>query len=246
MIVGFAASLVVPARGGELARAEWLGRRTGLPRATILGSILLDHIVNATGLFTAVLLLPFLLRLPGWLHSGIQLALVFFAVAVALVAALRPRAGMPSLNATGLPGGRVTAAVTGFLARARLGLTALGDRRALARSYAASLLSWSLELLVVGCALQAFDIRVPAGASLLVLVAVNVAMAVPFAPPANLGTVEIGAILALAEYGVPKEQALAFGLVYHLLQIIPIGIGGLALTSRSLLNPAPVPQALQP
>ncbi len=129
MVVGFATSIVVPARGGELARAEWLGRRTGLPRATILGSILLDHLVAASGLFTAVALLPFLLDLPGWLHSGIWLALAVFAVAVSFVLVLRPKAGMPALGGTALPRGRVAAAVAGFLARARLGLTAMGDRR---------------------------------------------------------------------------------------------------------------------
>ena len=75
----------------------------------------------------------------------------------------------------------------------------------------------------------------PFGASLLVLMAVNLALVVPFAPPANLGTLELGATLALMEYGVPKEHALAFALVYHLLQVIPIGVGGLTLAGRSLL-----------
>jgi uncharacterized membrane protein YbhN (UPF0104 family) len=245
-VVGFATSIVVPARGGELARAEWLGRRTGLPRATILGSILLDHLVSATGLFTTIALLPLFLDFPGWLNSGIALALGVFAAAVGLVFFARPKPGMPALGGTWVPRGRVADAVGGFLARARLGLTAVGDRRALARSYGASLVAWMVEILVVFAALQAFDIHVPAGVSVLVLVAVNVAMVVPFAPPANFGTVEVGATLTLLEYGVSKEHALAFALVYHLLQILPIGIGGLVLASRSLLHPVPVAQSSRP
>jgi uncharacterized protein (TIRG00374 family) len=246
MVVGFATSLVVPARGGELARAEWLGRRTGLPRATILGSILLDHLVSATGLFTAIALLPLVLDFPGWLNSGIGLALGVFAAAVALVFVVRPKAGLPALGGTTIPEGRVAAAVAGFLARARLGLTAVGDRRALARSYAASLVAWFLEVQVVFFTLRAFDIHVPLGVSVLVLVAINLAMVVPFAPPANFGTVEIGAIFALMEYGVTKEHALAFALVYHFLQIVPLGVGGLTLASRSLLHPVPVAQSTRP
>ena len=243
MVVGFAASIVVPARGGELARAEWLGRRTGLPRATILGSILLDHLLAASGLFTAVALLPLLLDLPAWLNSGIWLALGVFAVALGGVVALRPRAGMPALGGTSLPRRRVAAAVAGFLARARLGLAAMSDRRALVRSYGASLAAWFLETCVVYFTLHAFHVRVSPGDSLLVLVAINMAMVVPFAPPGNFGTVEVGAILALLELGVPKEQAVAFALVYHLLQVIPIGVSGLALASRSLLAAVPVPQS---
>jgi uncharacterized protein (TIRG00374 family) len=242
MVVGFAASIVVPARGGELARAEWLGWRMSLPRATILGSILLDHLVAAAGLFTGVALLPFLLDLPTWLDSGIWLALGIFAVVLGVVVVFRPRAGMPALGGTSLPRGRVVAAVAGFLARARLGLTAMGDRRALARAYGASLAAWFLETSVVFFTLYAFHIHVTPGDALLVLVAINMAMVVPFAPPGNVGTVELGATLALMELGVPKEQAVAFAFVYHLLQVIPIGVSGLALASRSLL-PAPVPQS---
>jgi uncharacterized protein (TIRG00374 family) len=246
MIMGFAVSTVVPARGGELARAEWLGRRTGLPRATILGSIVLDHLVNAAGMFTGIAVLPALLDLPGWLHSGIWLALTVFAVAASAVFLLRPKAGLPTPDGAEARGGRVGAAVAGFLVRARLGLTAVRDRRALARSYGASLLAWLLELQVILVTLHAFDIHVPLGVELLVLMAVNLALVVPFAPPANLGTVEFGATIALMEYGVPKEQALAFALVYHFLQVIPIGIGGLALASRSLLRHMPLPESTRP
>jgi len=246
MVVGFATSMVVPARGGELARAEWLGRRTGLPSATILGSIVLDHLVNATGLFTAITLLPLFLHFPGWLNSGIAVALAFFVATLGVVFFVRPKPGKPALGGTFLPQGRVVAAVGGFLARARLGLTAVSDRGALARSYAASLVAWALEILVVFAALRAFDIQVPFGVSVLVLVAVNVALALPFVPPANFGTVELGAMLALLEYGVSKDRAFTFAVVYHLLQILPIGIGGLILASRSLLQPVPVPAGTRP
>jgi uncharacterized membrane protein YbhN (UPF0104 family) len=246
MIVGYAASLVVPARGGELARAEWLGRRTGLPRATILGSILLDHVMSAAGLFTAIAVLPFVVDLPGWLNSGIGLAASVFAAALATVFLLRPKPGMPALGATGMPRGGIAATVAGFVARARIGLTAVGDRRALARAYGVSLLTWMVEVLVVVFTLWAFDINVGPGVGLFVLVAVNLAMVVPFAPPANFGTVEVGATLALMEYGVPKEHALAFALAYHVLQVIPIGIGGLTLASRSLVQTVPAVEVGQP
>jgi uncharacterized protein (TIRG00374 family) len=246
MIVGYAASLVVPARGGELARAEWLGRRTGLPRAAILGSILLDHVMSAAGLFTAIAVLPFVVALPGWLSSGIALAASVFGVALATVFLLRPRPGLPALGATAVPQGGIAAKVAGFVARARIGLTAVSDRRALARSYGVSLLTWMVEVVVVVFTLRAFDIHVPPGVALFVLVAVNLAMVVPFAPPANFGTIEVGATLALMECGVPKEHALAFALAYHVLQVIPIGIGGLTLASRSLLQPVPVVAGSRP
>ena len=52
---------------------------------------------------------------------------------------------------------------------------------------------------------------------------------IPFAPPGNMGTLEVGATLALVEVGIAKSRALAFALCYHFLQVIPIGILGLLL-----------------
>ena len=64
------------------------------------------------------------------------------------------------------------------------------------------------------------------------LLAVNLALAVPFQPPGNFGTIEVGATLALVALGVAKEQALAFGIVYHLLQVVPVGALGILLWSQ--------------
>jgi predicted dehydrogenase/uncharacterized membrane protein YbhN (UPF0104 family) len=242
MLMGFAVSTIVPARAGELARAEWLARRTGLPRAAIFGSIVLDALVNAAGMFVGIALLPFVLDLPAWLHSGIWMAIAVFSVFALLVFLLRPKPGLPTPGAAREPGHGMGAAISSFLARARLGLAAVLDRRALLSSFAASLAAWVLEITVVTLTLRAFHLEVPLGVSLLVLMAVNLALVVPFAPPANLGSLEVGATLALMQSGVPKERALAFAIVYHLLQVIPIGFAGLSLASRSLLRPAPAPQ----
>ena len=54
-----------------------------------------------------------------------------------------------------------------------------------------------------------------------------------------VGTLEVGATLALIGFGVPKEQALAFGLVYHLLQMVPVGILGILFAGRGLGGPHP-------
>jgi uncharacterized protein (TIRG00374 family) len=244
MVMGFAVSVVVPARAGELARAEWLGRRSGISRASILGSIVLDHLVNAAGMFLGLAILPLVLPLPTWLHSAIWLAVAVFAVAGSAVFLLRPKAGHAVPDAAEGRDGRMAGAIAGFLAHVRLGLTAMTDWRALARSLLTSVLAWLLEIHVVFFTLRAFDIHVPFGISLLVLMAVNLALVVPFAPPGNFGTIEVGATLALMESGVPKEQALAFALAYHFLQVIPLALGGLALAGRSLLRGAPVPDKL--
>src|SRR5206468_4777061 len=120
------------------------------------------------------------------------------------------------------------------------GLAAANRPSALGLSLGASLVSWALEVNVTAIAMRAVGLHLPLSAAFLVLLAVNLALAFPFAPPGNLGTLEVGATLALVGFGVAKEQALAFGLVYHFLQILPIGILGLILAGRRRFD-APVP-----
>jgi uncharacterized membrane protein YbhN (UPF0104 family) len=123
-------------------------------------------------------------------------------------------------------------ALTNFLAKLREGMASARTLPVLLTSLAASLVAWGLEINVTALSMKAVGLNLPIAASILVLVAVNLALAIPFAPPANAGTLEAGAILALLEFGVPKEQALAFALCYHLLQVVPIGIIGLTLIGR--------------
>jgi uncharacterized membrane protein YbhN (UPF0104 family) len=104
-------------------------------------------------------------------------------------------------------------------------------------SFAAALASWVVESNVTAVSLKAVGLPLSYSTALLVLLAVNLAIAFPLAPPGNIGTVEVGATLALVGLGVPKEQALAFGIVYHVLQVAPIGALGLLFAMRSGHDP---------
>jgi glycosyltransferase AglD len=236
MITGFTVSAFVPARGGELARVEMFGRETGLPRMVVMGSVLLDTLVNASVLLIGAAVLPFFVRVPLWMRPGGWAALCLFGLGVAAVLALRAGgspAAAASAEASRLPLRRGLAALA---TQVRQGLGATADARALALSFSASLGSWVLETNVAAPALRAVGLRLPLGSTLLVLLAVNLALALPVATPANIGTLEIGAILALVELGVPKETAIAFAVSYHLLQLLPIAAIGLFIAMRGWLR----------
>jgi uncharacterized membrane protein YbhN (UPF0104 family) len=58
---------------------------------------------------------------------------------------------------------------------------------------------------------------------------VNLALVMP-APPANLGNFELGAGVALVGLGVERDQAAAFALGLHALQVVPtLLVGATAL-----------------
>jgi hypothetical protein len=240
--VGYAISSVVPARVGELARVEWLGRYTGLSRLAVLGSALLDQLVNAAGLLVGVALLPLFVTVPLWMRQGGWFALVLFMIGVALVVALRRGAQAADDAWPDLLNRLPLRTVSGALLRVRSGLLACGEPRALLYSLGASLAAWGFEINVAALSMRAAGLHLPVVVSIVVLVAVNLALAVPFAPPGNLGTLELGATLALVEFGVPKERALAFALCYHFLQVIPVGVIGFWAMSRGA-TPRSAPEA---
>ncbi len=232
MFVGFTVSTFVPARAGELARVEVFGREVGLSRVAIMGSVVLDHMVNASIVILALLIIPFVMPVPLWLRPGGWLAAGLFAAGAVAVLALRPAAqARPRESGGRLP---IRGGVSALVAYAREGLGAMREPRALAWSYTASLAAWTLEVNVTTMSLRAVGLRLPLGPTLFVLLAVNLALALPVATPANLGTLEVGAVLALVELGVPKDRAVAFALSYHLLQIVPIAVIGFLMTLRGL------------
>src|SRR6185436_760854 len=99
----------------------------------------------------------------------------------------------------------------------------------------ASLAVWAIELIVMRVALHAVGIALPLSATLALLAAVNLMLVFPVAP-ANLGSLEIGAMLGLRGLGVANERALAFAICYHALQIVPIALLGLLIAGTDGLS----------
>jgi uncharacterized membrane protein YbhN (UPF0104 family) len=199
-------------------------KSTGLPGALVLTTIGLDFLVNGAGLVFLLALLPLVMEIPSWIWPGALTVIAVFVAGVIVVFAFRPKAQ----DALSTP--------VGFLALARRGLGVVGDPRALALSLTICLVSWFLEIGMTGFSMRAVGLELPFSATCVVLLAVNLAVAMPLQPPGSFGTLEAGAILALVGMGVAKEQALAFGIVYHLLQVIPVGILGIVLWGRYQLR----------
>jgi uncharacterized membrane protein YbhN (UPF0104 family) len=83
----------------------------------------------------------------------------------------------------------------------------------------------AVEVGLVAVTLDALGVASSLGASLVVLGAVNLAIALPSAP-GNAGAVEAGAALALVALGASHDRAVAFALLYRIVQWVPVTAGG--------------------
>ena len=218
--VGYAGSAVLPMRAGEAVRIELLARSAGLPRAVSLGTVAIDHTVNGVVMFVLAATLPLLLPVPVWTRvvvwSGVGVAAVLVTVMLRL-------ARKPSRRET--PPGKLMDVVL----RLRAGLVGLRRPRSALGAFAAAGGAWTLEIATTMTALAAFHLPHGVAPAMAVLFGVNLALAMP-APPANLGNFELGAGFALVALGGERDQAAAFALGLHALQVLPtLLMGGISL-----------------
>lgn len=209
MMVGFFFNVLLPARGGDLLRVQYLGKRAGISRATLLGTEIVDFWSDKWGWVAAFPILCLFGSPPAWLFR----ALLLISVVVVGVGILLMLMGSGLLRR----GPR-------WLSNLRDGFAANHWKRLLVVETLIAPLPWLWETFVIAVAGHALGLDLTAMQAFAALTAFNVATAVP--SPGNAGSFEAGGTLALIAFGVPKETALAFIFLYHLTQVVPGFVGG--------------------
>jgi hypothetical protein len=222
-IATFAASAIAPARAGEVLRVWTLKRRDGVPVSDTAAVAVAEKLLDGISMIILVAPVPFLLPgLPWQVAGGIALcaaiALVLFVVLFIAVG----RVGESASSRT-------------WVRRFVAGMHVLRSPKRVLGSLALLILVWSADLGEVMAVFYALDIHLPIAAGLLVLFSLNLWIAIP-STPAQFGALEAGAISALQLLQVGGEQAAAFALLYHLLQVLPLIIAGLIMEYRLVLG----------
>jgi glycosyltransferase 2 family protein len=221
IVVGYMGNTVLPARGGELLRMFFLGRRTGCSRVTILGTILAERLLDVLALLVMLVVLLAIVTAGGvgssWSPSDLALA----AAAVGLAGALVLLGAWRMAHAGRFRGlsGRV---VSLTLATRNL-LSAQGLLLALL-----TIPIWLGEGFVywlVGAALH-LQLDFAQGCFLVVLSSL---VAIIPAAPGYAGTYDAAIQLGLGALGVHGGRAISFGLLVRLVIFVPITVAGLVL-----------------
>lgn len=240
LLVGYLANNVLPARLGEVVRSHDLGERTGLSRAAVLGTIVVERVVDTLVVVSIASLAILVLSVRGVVASAVLVGLAVTALLVVGVAA--------GIAAHRLPGAARAArfldrwpSVRGVLGRLREGLRVASSVRTLAGAVVLSVGSWSCTVLAFAAAAQAVGIEPTMGQAALLAAGTNLATAIP-AAPGYVGTFELAAVSIAASVGIDRESALAFAVLVHATTLILTSVGGataLALgTARAQHGPA--------
>jgi hypothetical protein len=226
-VVGYAASVIAPARAGEVLRVWLLRRRERVPIADGVAVAVAEKLADAVSMLILVAPLPWLLPgLASWVSDSI---LVCAGIALG------------SFGVLYLAVGRMkTRDPTSWFGRVIVGMHVLHSGKRLLASFVVLVAVWIVDVILVMLVLYAVRIELPIAAALLILFVMNLAIMAP-STPGSVGAWEVGILAATRLLGVPDEPALAFALIHHLAQLVPLIVAGLAFESRLVVGRERVP-----
>ncbi len=214
-IAAFAASVLTPARAGELLRIWALKKRDGVPASDAAAAALGEKLLLAVTLLLVCAPVPWLLPgLPEWVTDAMLMAgSIAFGVLIALFVAV----------------GRVDVRESSsWFAKLIAGMHVVRDPKRMALVMFTLALTWVADLIAVTLVLSAVGIDIPIAGAMFILFTFNLAVAVP-STPGQVGTLQVGALAATSILRIPEEPALAFALLYQAMQIVPLLIVGFIL-----------------
>jgi uncharacterized membrane protein YbhN (UPF0104 family) len=229
-VVGYMFNAVLPARGGDLLRVQYLGRRTGKSRATILGTEIVDRWLDVSGLVSTILVLAVVSELPRWIYVALAAFGALLTAWATTMVVLTRRGYVPR------PGSRF-GDVYGAL---RAGVEAFRSRRIVAIALGVAPLSWLWEAGVIHFVTPAYGIHLTFTEAFCVVVGFNAAMVVP--SPGAIGTIEMGGAAAFDFFHADQSRALAYMFVHHFAQLVPgimTGVAILVAEGEHLFGKAP-------
>jgi len=224
LLVGYLANNVLPARLGEIVRSHHLGAATGISRSTILGTIVVERVVDTVVVVAIAAVAILVLSVRGIVASAVLVGLAVTSLLVVAIGA--------GIVAHRLPGAGRLAAFLGrwprvrdALRRLRAGLAIAGDLRTIGGGVVLSVGSWSCTVLAFAAAAQAVGVEPTMGQAALLAAGTNLATAIP-AAPGYVGTFELAAVTIAGSVGIAAEPALAFAVLVHAITLLLTSVGG--------------------
>lgn len=212
LIITFMLNNLLPVKLGEVARIHYLGKNANINRLTSTATVLASHLLDFLSFVFFAFIFIHLVTAPDWVYRGIvasgvlSLGLYIFFLVSSKQTLKKP-----------------------FLILFQDGLKGLKSTRTTALALALSFLSWIFQGVLLFMVHQSFGVGLPLMSLIMVLIAVNVVLAIP-AAPGHMGTFEFVCVLTYQFLGLGASEALALGVTYHLVQVVPVVlVGGILL-----------------
>ncbi len=245
-MIGFGASVVLPARAGEFLRPYVLARREGVSGTAAFATVVLERVLDllAVLLLLGVFLLGVDAQHGPFAADALRSVRIGGAVAaltaLALLVLLGVLAGHPDWLARATRWvERCVPSTTGRLSplveRFTLGLATVRQPGRLLVAVGLSVPLWMTIAAGIWLAALAFNMTVPYSGSFLIVAFLVIGVAVP--TPGAIGGFHAAFQVAVTSfYGVPDDRAVGGAIVLHALSFLPIVLIGALLMMREGLS----------
>jgi len=230
VVIGYAANNVLPARLGEVVRAYVLSRKADLTVSLSLAVTFLERIFDGLTITFILLLAAIFSPLPDWGRELLWVAGAVFAVAlggVVLVMVAKNFVLDTARRATSFLPPALAERLLQILDRAIASTDCLRDPVLALKVAGLSLVVWGIEGLTYMLILPAFDLPLNPVWSGMAMSVTNLGILVP-SSPGYVGPFHYFCMQALGIFGVPRETALGYAIMAHLLTFLPATLWGLS------------------
>jgi glycosyltransferase 2 family protein len=250
-MIGYMANNVLPLRAGEFVRVYVVSRRWHHGFWTALATLVVERVLDSLVIVLILGVLVLRIPVPAMFRNA---ALTVLAVDVAGVLVLTCLAVFPSAGRRLLARvGRFAPVVERSIARVYdtfvRGLDGIRAPRNTLPLVVWTLIVWLLPAFAAWSTLRAFDLDLPFLAAWVVLAFVGLAISIPSAP-GYIGVFHFAAAKAVELFGIGASSSVAFAIVFHAGQVIPVTLvgwifllrEGMSLREAARVRPADVPQ----
>jgi uncharacterized protein (TIRG00374 family) len=231
VIIGYTANNLLPFRLGELVRAHYLGKLQKFSRVQALASIAAERLLDGLTLIFILACSLMFVKMSNAnaaftqkiLSSG---AALFLGVAFCMVLFILNSAKLIALIKNKFPNAPIH-----ILEKLNTALEFLRDKKLLLKTGLLGLVIWSLEGGMFVLIMIAMEIPNPISSGYLCFGLVNLGALIPSAP-AYVGVYQAIAVLCFTILGQSEADGLAFAIVVHSAQFIPLTLTGIFLFIR--------------
>ena len=225
LLIGSLANAVLPLRTGEIVRARIAGDREQASSTTILGTILVERVIDVISLVllatVTILIFAANTELTGLvIQAFVVMLIVVVALGTALFAHRLPGAETIARRTARIP------MVQPLWHRLRDGMTVIAHPRTVIIAMIWSGPIWAVSVGTFIAAAAAIGVPITPEAAIIFAVGTALALIIP-AGPGAVGTYEVAAVVIGHALGIASPIALSIGLLCHVVSLAAVSLGGL-------------------
>lgn len=220
---------VTPLRGGDVARLWMLERHAQITKSIAVMVALSERLFE-------ILTLAALATVATWAAPAQRWAAVasplLLAGAIAVFTLARWAGAQRSSPPLAQEPSTLASRFVRLWARVKPGIGLLRSPGVTRVSLGLSIVAWGLEAGMVALTARSLGLKIGVPLAIVLLLGINLALVLP-SIPAGAGVFEAGATLVLLMAGFAKEEAVAFAVLYHAVQVIPVTLIGAGIVIRT-------------